>query len=427
MTGLTRKNQLNIQMFGDFSLSYEGQSLKLAKNMSGKMIHLFLLLLCAKEQGIHRDELIQILYGDCDTGQSSNSFRAMVFRLRKSLISAGLPEGDYITVTNRIYRWDSGSLKVQFDVEDFERAAVQGIAETDPDKRMLLIEQAVQLYQGRFLPDMLSEDWVSTLDARYQALFYPCMKELLKFLRNHGEDEKALSYCNRILPWYPHEEWQGARLDCMIAQKDYSGAEKYYRELENYYHEELGIPPSKELQKRWRLLKESMDYKALDMREMRRQIVSHSASGSPIFCDYSVLAGIYRYMTQVLDRTGMSAYLMLYTITDKNRMPIEKPEVLEDARTALQEAIGITIRRSDLYARYGKNQFLILLLGTTQEGCEVVAKRIRNSFQKINTRKKLDIVHTSGSILDVKPEPNQDADLPMLSLSPEHTAFKGTP
>ena len=204
--------------------------------------------------------------------------------------------------------------------------------------------------------------------------------------------------------WYPYEEWQVEKMDCLLIMKDYPTALKYYEEVVSFYQEEFGIAPSKELQRRREILKEQMDYKIRSIGEIKKQIMGQESYGGATFCDYLTLAEIYRYMTQVLERIGMSAFLMLLTITDKDHLPIEKPEVLDDVRGALQAAIGAAVRKSDAFARYGKNQFLVLLLGTNQEGCEVVERRIRTNFQKCNTRKKIEICCAVGSILDVNPD-----------------------
>ena len=61
--------------------------------------HLLMLLIYSRGEGIRRIRLLEQLYGDSDTEQAANSLRAMIFRLRKSLIAAGLPDGEYISTT----------------------------------------------------------------------------------------------------------------------------------------------------------------------------------------------------------------------------------------------------------------------------------------------------------------------------------------
>ncbi len=408
MAAVEAKDVLNVTMFGGLSLTWKGKSLYLTKSVSRKMIHLFLILLCAGDQGVHRDELLRVLYEGNDVVQASNSFRAIVFRLRKALVASGLPEGEYITVKNGRYRWEAENLEVHLDVDEFEQIINCGLKEQDPFKRKELLERAEKLYQGEFLPAMIGENWVAILNNKYQKLYFACVEMLIEFLKGQRDYESILRYCDKVLIWYPYEEWQVEKMDCLLSMQDYPAALKYYEEVVSFYQEEFGLAPSAELQRRREILKEQMDYKVRSIGEIKKQIMGRESYGGATFCDYLTLVEIYRYMAQVLTRIGMSAYLMLLTITDKDHLPIEKPEVLDDVRGALQEAIGAAVRKSDAFARYGKNQFLVLLLGTNQEGCGVVEHRIRTNFQKYNTRKKIEICCAVGSILDVNPDMIQE-------------------
>ena len=46
----------------------------------------------------------------------------------------------------------------------------------------------------------------------------------------------------------------------------------------------------------------------------------------------------------------------------------------------LGEAIRCAVRRSDVINRYGRGQYLVLLVNTTREDCAVVQKRISRKF-----------------------------------------------
>lgn len=398
------KNTLIIRMLGGLSITYGGKPLVLAKNITSKMVHLFLLLLYTRDRGIRREELIETLYEDCDMEQASNSFRGMVFRLRKNLIAAGLPEGEYITNKAGIYRWESGDVKICLDVEEFTNLVERGLKETDKMVQQRLLEEADALYRGEFLPAMIADEWVAVSNRKFQELYFQCMRRLMDLLRQQESNSKLVICCNKMTELYPFEEWQLAKLDCLIEMKEYKDALKYYDEVVNLYQEEFGLLPSPELKKRLQSIREHINYDIRSINEIQERFLEEEEPGGATYCDLTVFTVVYRYMIKVLDRTGMSAYLMLYTLTDKNRMPIEKTEVLEDVRDAMFQAVKMSVRRSDLYTRYGKNQFLILLVGSNQKGCERVASRIKRNFNELNTRKRVDICYTLSSIMDVKPD-----------------------
>lgn len=398
------KNTLEIRMLGGLSITYEGRPLVLAKNITSKMVHLFLMLLYTRDSGIRREELIETLYGDCDSEQAANSFRGMVFRLRKNLLAAGLPDGEYIMNRGGIYRWESGDVNTWLDVEEFTKAAEQGLREPDKMMQQKLLEKADSLYRGEFLPAMIGDDWVAVSNRRFQELYFQCMRKLMELLKQQESNGKLLRCCEKIADLYPYEEWQLAKLDCMIDMKEYKEALGYYDEVVTLYQEEFGLLPSAELKQRLQTIRDHINYDIRSINEIQERFLDEEEPGGATYCDLTVFTVVYRYMMKVLDRTGMSAYLMLYTLTDKNRMPIEKAEVLEDVRGAMFHAVKMSVRRSDLYTRYGKNQFLILLVGSNQRGCERVASRIQKNFQDLNTRKRVEICYTISSIVDVKPD-----------------------
>ena len=398
------KNTLKIHMLGGLSITYEGRPLVLAKNITSKMVHLFLMLLYTRDCGIRREELIETLYGDCDSEQAANSFRGMVFRLRKNLLAAGLPDGEYITNRAGVYRWESGDVHTYLDVEEFTKAAEQGLREQDKMVQQKLLEEADSLYRGEFLPAMIGDEWVAVSNRRFQELYFRCMRKLMGLLKQQESNGKLLHCCEKMADLYPYEEWQLAKLDCLIDLKDYKEALRYYDEVVTLYQEEFGLLPSAELKQRLQSIREHINYDIRSINEIQERFLEEEEPGGATYCDLTVFTVVYRYMMKVLDRTGMSAYLMLYTLTDKNRMPIEKAEVLEDVRGAMFHAVKMSVRRSDLYTRYGKNQFLILLVGSNQRGCERVASRIQKNFHDLNTRKRVDICYTISSIVDVKPD-----------------------
>lgn len=101
-------------------MTYQGQQIQLGKWLSAKMIHLLLLLICRRGEGVTRSELIWRLYGaDKNDSQSSNSLRAMIFRLRRSIQESGLPEGEYISTKGGRYTWNNQPLETELDVETF--------------------------------------------------------------------------------------------------------------------------------------------------------------------------------------------------------------------------------------------------------------------------------------------------------------------
>ena len=97
-------------------------------------------------------------------------------------------------------------------------------------------------------------------------------------------------------------------------------------------------------------------------------------------CPYPVFQGIYRMMTRMMERGGQSVYLMLCTVVDSKGNPMREGNALEELSQRLEDAIRHSVRQSDAISRYGKGRYLVLLINTTHENCNIIQKRINENF-----------------------------------------------
>ena len=102
------KNILKVRMLGGFTLEYKGKELVLDRNNVSKTTQLFqLLLLHTQDGGISKAALIDALYGRSDVENKNGSLNNTIFRLRKQLTAAGLPESSYININGGMCTWGS--------------------------------------------------------------------------------------------------------------------------------------------------------------------------------------------------------------------------------------------------------------------------------------------------------------------------------
>ena len=87
---------------------------------------------------------------------------------------------------------------------------------------------------------------------------------------------------------------------------------------------------------------------------------------------------------RVFAREGISSQLLLLTLVGPQGAELESSGMLEGARSSLESAIQKTIRCSDLYTRYGRDQFWVLLASTGQQGGEAARERIQERYCAIN-------------------------------------------
>ena len=84
-----------------------------------------------------------------------------------------------------------------------------------------------------------------------------------------------------------------------------------------------------------------------------------------------------------MERTGRSIFLMLCTVVDYEGKMIQNQEKLKARSEALKEAISKSLRQGDAYTKYNNSQYLILLVGTKQEDCDIIYRRILRKLKEL--------------------------------------------
>jgi DNA-binding winged helix-turn-helix (wHTH) protein len=87
------ENILYVQMFGGFSMTYQGKRLTSHWNQSSKMTQLLQIILLHPENGVSKDTILHALYRREAVENSNASLNNTIFRLRKHLEKIGLAGG----------------------------------------------------------------------------------------------------------------------------------------------------------------------------------------------------------------------------------------------------------------------------------------------------------------------------------------------
>lgn len=101
--------ELKVNMLGRFSITYGEQPITFKRNSATKAVKLLQILLHSSlvedhgNTGIPRAQLLDDLFGREELANVGNNLRVTVFRLRKMLIEAGLPEYEYIVKEKGVF------------------------------------------------------------------------------------------------------------------------------------------------------------------------------------------------------------------------------------------------------------------------------------------------------------------------------------
>ncbi len=395
-----QQGTLQIKMFGGFAMTWNGTEITFARSGNKKFVQLLQLLFLNYEQGIGKREVLAALYDGGAEAVNNKNLNNVIYRLKRQLVNAGLPDGeDYISLKKGLLRWNS-SFTVEIDADRMECFLKGADGEAiSYEKQMQLYRQAEAEYTGEFLPESSGELWVVEQNQKYKALYEGLVQKLGNRLMEDGQYEEAWQCYRKAAEIFPADEWQLKAMDCLLELGRFREAQELYRETVRFYCEEMGLPPGKELLKRLRRMEEQMVQPAGDFRAIRAQVKEHEADGA-YYCLLPSFIDSCRIMTRMAERSGQSVFLMLLNLNDSSGDAFEDPERLAVQMEKLKDAIRRALRRGDLYTRYSKNQFLIILIGTEQENCHKAFFRLQNEWKQTEGHKGA-LTYTTESLLQL--------------------------
>ena len=133
---LSPDNVLTAKMLGGFSLQYQNREIVLDRNTLSKTTQLLQILLLAGKEGVAKTSLIDALYGRDDSVENKNgSLNNTIFRMRRQLKVAGLPESNYVVIRSGMCYWDE-SIPVSIDALEFGEKARQARLADNLEKRL---------------------------------------------------------------------------------------------------------------------------------------------------------------------------------------------------------------------------------------------------------------------------------------------------
>lgn len=116
-----------------------------------------------------------------------------------------------------------------------------------------------------------------------------------------------------------------------------------------------------------------------DVRLIRKELIEEIRKPGAYCQNYETFRGIYRFLERGIIRSGQRACIILFTLVDGqggSLLPDEKDAQME----RLGEDIRSTLRIGDVYTWYSSNQYLVLVIDTTEGQGDLISNRIKEKF-----------------------------------------------
>lgn len=393
------EQRLEVRMLGGFSVMYAGKEIVIDRNFVSKTTQLLQLFLLHAQDGVSKSSLIDALYGREEVENKNGSLNNTIFRLRKQLKAAGLPESNYICIQGGMCSWDD-AIPVWVDVCEFEKLVQEG-QEKSGEERLNAYREAVSVYSGEFLPNMIGEDWVTVENVRCRDLYARCVHALCEDGMLEERYEEVLKIASAAAAIYPFEDWQLWQIDSLMAMSRYQEAMTVYEKSTQLAFDELGLSPSPEMLRRFRIMGEHVSQTAEVADDIKHRLSEKEKAQGAYYCTFPSFVDIYHVFTRMMERSGISIYIMLCTLKRQNENAKWEESKDREASKKLASAISGSLRKGDFYTRYSYTQYLIMFSEIKLENCKIVSDRIQSNFEKICTRDyKVDFHVTSIADID---------------------------
>lgn len=396
-----------VQMFGGFSMTIGDVTVTDKSHQSKKPWSILEYLIAFRDRQIESNELIELIWGETSSVNPSGALKTLIFRTRKLLDPFGLPTQELLIQRHGSYAWNP-KIRLTVDADQFDRFLAESNApDITKDERLELLMQALNLYDGDYLPKSHGDAWVASTASHYHAQFKNAAHTALEMLTEREEWDRIITFCEKAVTIDPlDEQFHYSLIYALYNHGEQLKALEHYQETTDLFYNEYSITPSEQLKELYKLIRDKEHGITTDLFIIQESMNESDQPDGAFYCEYSVFRDFYQLNRRSIARTGDSIYLCLLTISDLGGA-LPKTFIVTRAMTNLNNAIVSSLRRGDAYTRYSVTQYLIMLPTASRENAEAVVHRIIRNFRSLYVRKELNVRY---SIQPIAPAPEDEQE-----------------
>ena len=371
--------ELKIQMLGGFSLRMGDRELLDTDTRSRKVWILLAYLICQREQPVSQKKLIDLLWGEePDSVNPENALRITMHRTR-ALLEQFCPEYGHGMILRRRggYQWNGGG---ELDSDRFE--ALCQAKTDDPDQRLQNLLDALELYQGDFLPRQSAEVWVIPVSAYLHNLFLSAAREAVDLLAERGRSQEAAEVCRRAIVLEPYSEpFCQVRMQLLAGMGDRRGAAEVYEALNRRLFDDFGISPGEETKAVYRAAVYSPEERILSIEDVMESLRESDSMPGAFQCDYDYFKVLCHAVSRTMERSGSAAHVALLDLSSTPEKELPR-QAVDRIMGQLGQQIRLSLRRGDVFCHCSVSQYVLLLPRANYENCQKICERILRGFRR---------------------------------------------
>lgn len=368
-----------IQMLGGFTIRY-GNRETAVNGRSKKPYLLLAFLILERSRPVPLEELAGLLWPlhSPDAG-APNALKALLHRVRTSLDQLGEGMGRALLL-NREGRcqWNP-EVSVDLDVERFQRLCRQ--AASACEERLDLSLEALALYQGELLPDLIGHPWAAAKAEAPRRSYLQTVLNALPLLGGQSRWTEAAELSGRALKLAPgQEELCRWRMKSLLRLGRRDEAAQVYETFQERLLAKVGVIPSDSLRALYREVRRDLDPRTVSPVTLLERLREPPRPGA-LLCEYDFFRIICHSMVRMAGRSGEPLHVALISVVGAENTVLPRHS-LDRCMDNLQEIILSHLRQGDAAARCSASQFVLLLPQASYENGRQICQRINRAFSR---------------------------------------------
>lgn len=381
-------NCLFIYTLGQFQV-FKGDRLLSDTSKSCRLWELFKFLITNREKVILPESVLEALWPDQSYVNPKHALRSLIYRLRQLLQDGAAISGDdcVITFSQGYYKFNARASGYWLDTEVFESLCqiARDCMDSDPEKAIGCLQEALVLYKGEYLPECSYQDWAVQVRYYYHRLFIRAALDLSQLLFNAGRYQDVVHVCEKTFLTEPFEEELHVRyMHALLKLGQHKHARVHYENITAALYRELGIKPSRDMRDIYKLSRPDRENLQLDIHTVQDTLLEKRDTDGAFCCTADDFYHIYNLERRRIERSGQGVYIAVLTVTKPGGDYTPLSAAQKEIMTRLQHSLQEGFRKGDVVARWNDTQFVMLLPVNSQGLAEKVLTRFVNQFNRVH-------------------------------------------
>ena len=359
-------NKIHITMFGQFSISYRDKRLCENEYRGSKMISLLEYLISQRGREITQNELIDLLWSD--SKNPANALKTLVHRTRAILDEMIPCGGSLIAGSHSSYAFtetDDCVIDSSLFKEYISKAEDESLSRT---RRISMYKKAINVY--------------------FHAIYNSAVDKCAQLLYPMGKFSEIITLCERATMLDQSDEKMHANLiRAFVAMGDYERAAKQYDYIRAYLMEQYGAAPGAHLTELYELTVKPRNDVQNNLDAVIDDLTGDDSKERKgvFYCQYEIFKYIFRLYKRESQRIESKLSICLVSAVDSGKNELKDIKLLEKAMDKISFSISNSLRMRDVYTRYSRSQYLLLLLDADKSSFDGIEERIMTRFRRSKT------------------------------------------